>query len=267
MKALKVDFGYFVTLQIAARIYGAAFFRLLAWTAVSVVSAGVVCALPIGLGYANWQLHGEAWQGLLGGSIAVIGIVVYYVLSNFLLAPAGCVILCDQAIREERATFSEAIGRAVAGVAVNAGSLCALFLVYTFLLLLFLFPGLLLAYWLHQISPPAAALALVGFALLGSVFILVTSMLALPALLFEEEGASSALVRSWQLSTQGIGALVGLALTFLFLQGTISLPFQALGLGALGVLVHAALGLFLPALMVAAYHGLAAEDARLLGRG
>lgn len=267
MKALKVDFGYFVTLQIAARIYGATFFRLLAWTAVSVVTAGVLCALPVLLGIANYHRYGDEWQGLLGGVIALIGIVVYYVLSNFLLAPAGCVILCDQAIRDERATFSEAIGRAVAGVAVNAGSLCALFLVYTFLLLLFLFPGLLVAYWLFEVSPPAAALALIGFALLGSVFILVTSMLALPALLLEEEGASSALVRSWQLSTQGIGALIGLALTFLFVQGTISAPFQLVGLGGLGALVHAALGLFLPALMVAAYHGLAAEDARLLGRG
>ena len=266
MKALKVDFGYFVTIQTAARIYGASFFRLMAWALFSVVSAGVVCALPILLGIANYQRYGDEWQGLLGGVIALIGIVVYYVLSNFLLTPAGCVILCDQAIRDERATFSEALGRAVAGVAVNAGSLCALFLVYTFLLLLFLFPGLLLAYWLHEISPPAAALAMIGFALLGSVFILVTSMLALPALLLEEEGASSALVRSWQLSTQGIGALVGIALTFLFVQGSITAPFQALGLAGLGALVHAALGLFLPALMVAAYHGLAAEDAHLLGR-
>lgn len=267
MKALKVDFGYFVTIQAAAKIYGASFFRLVAWALISVISAAVVCALPIGLGLANYRLHGDAWQGLLGGVIAVIGFVVYYVLSNFLLMPAGCVILCDQAIHEERATFSEALGRAVAGVAVHAGSLCALFLVYTFLLLLFLFPGLLLAFWLFQISPVAAALALIGFALLGSVFILVTSMLALPALLLEEEGTSSAMVRSWQLSTQGLGALVGIALTFLFVQASISAPFQAMGVAWIGVMVHAALGLFLPALMVAAYHGLAAEDARLVGRG
>ncbi|MBL4845055.1 MAG: hypothetical protein JKY65_05990 [Planctomycetes bacterium] len=266
-RPLRIDFGYFVTLKEAAKIYGASFFRLLAWSVVSAVSAGVICALPILLGAANFrEWGGETWQGLLAGVIAVVGMVVFHVLNSFLLTPAGCVIICDQAIREERATFTESLGRAVAGVAVHAGSLSALFLVYTFLLILFLLPGLLLAFWLFEASPAAAILALLGFVLLGSVFLLVTSMLALPALLLEEEGASNALLRSWQLSTQGLSALVGIALTFLLVQSTITIPFVALGLAGLGGLVHGALGLFLPAIMVAAYHGLAAEDARIVGR-
>ena len=78
-RPLRVDFGYFVTLKVAARIYGASFFRLLAWSVFSVISAGVICALPVLLGLANYKHYPDgAWQGLLGGVIAVLGLVVYH---------------------------------------------------------------------------------------------------------------------------------------------------------------------------------------------
>ena len=117
------------------------------------------------------------------------------------------------------------------------------------------------------LSQAGAVLALFGFALLGGVVLLATSMLALPALLLEEKGASHALTRSWQLGTQGLGSLAGLAGSFLLVQSLIATPFAALGLPLIGNLAGVAFGLFLPALMVAAYHGLAAEEAHVLGRG
>lgn len=267
-RPLKVDFGFFVTLGAAARVYARTFFRTAAWALFSFVSALVVCALPFGLGYVNYHRYGgDTWQGLFAGSVAVLSMLAFHVLSTFVLSPSGSVVLCDQTMREEQGGFGESLGRAAAAVAVNAGSLALLFLVYVLLLALFLLPGLVLFYLLYERSPAGALLALFGFGAIGTLFLLATSLLALPALLLEERGASHALVRSWELSRPGFGALAAMAGVFICALGLLPLPFKLLGSNLLAALTYEGVVLFLPALMAAAYHGLAAEDARLLGRG
>ncbi|MGE0708134.1 MAG: hypothetical protein AB7N76_00705 [Planctomycetota bacterium] len=271
-RPLKVDFGFFVTLKLALSGFAGSFGRLLAWTALALVSAGVVCALPILLGLANYHRYTvAAWQGLAGGSIALIGMLVLVVSWVFLLTPAGGAVLVDQRLRGDELGAGEALGRAALAVLLRAGSLAAIFAVYLALVTLFLLPGLAVCYGLFLVSGgnlTLPALFLYGVIGLGLVLLVATLGLAVPICLLEEAPASEALARSWALSSQGLGAMTGLSALYVGVGVLIHAPFEAIGLAGLGSLLSfGVVSLFLPALLVAAYHGLAAEDADVLGRG
>jgi hypothetical protein len=267
---LKVDFGFFVTLRLALSGFRGSFGRLSAWTILAGVSAAVVCALPILLGMANYVRYGvQAWQGLAGGTIALIGLLVLVVSWAFLLTPAGGAVLVDHSLRDDELPFGEAMGRAAMAVLFRSTSLSAIFAVYLALVTLFVLPGLAAFYWLFHLtgSELLPTIFLAGEVGVGLVFLVATLGLAVPVCLLEDVSAGPALARSWALSSQGLSSMAGLSALYVGVGFVAHVPFALAGLGNLGWMASFTVGaLFLPALLVAAYHGLAAEDARILGR-
>tara|TARA_B100000965_G_scaffold234453_1_gene196381 strand:- start:579 stop:1460 length:882 start_codon:yes stop_codon:yes gene_type:complete len=271
---LKVDFGFFVTLRLAGQGFWRSLPRVLTWSLLSTISAGVICALPILLGLANYYRNTQGGEtstaGLVGGSVALLAMLLWWVGSGFVLAPAGGVVLVDQELREDEAGWSEALGRAMVAVLNQAGSLVVIFTIYLALVTLIVLPGLVGCYAVFKVSGDnrlLAAVFLAGEVGIGLTFLIATLGLAIPVCLLEEAGPGEALGRSWQLSTLGLGSMAGLAGVYVTASLLFTILLEAIGLGWLfEVGASFVFSLFLPALLVAAYQGLAAEDAEVLGR-
>ena len=204
------------------------------------------------------------------GSVALLAMLLWWVGSGFVLAPAGGVVLVDQELRDEEPGWSEALGRAVVAVLNQAGSLVVIFTIYLALVTLIVLPGLVGCYAVFKASGDnrlLAAVFLAGEVGIGLTFLIATLGLAIPICLLEEAGPGESLGRSWQLSTLGLGSMAGLAGVYVSASLLFTIALEAIGLGWLfEVCASFVFSLFLPALLVAAYQGLAAEDAEVLGR-
>ena len=94
--------------------------------------------------------------------------------------------------------------------------------------------------------------------------------LATPIVMLEERGAIQALSRAWSLSRTQL-PVVGLilleyGLVYLFAALLLAVLGHLIGAPPLIVLLAHILDVLWPALLVAIYHGLAAEEAEVLGR-
>jgi len=176
-------------------------------------------------------------------------------------------VLIDAAIRGRPAPIGAGLRRAWHRVVRNLGALLGVFAFYLLLAVLAVVPALPLGAWLAERTgawtaaalPPAVALIVAGVLLIPAVG------LAVPVVVLEERGAFDALGRAWRLGRLRYGTLVVLTGVFACAYGG-ALALGALGPGVTGV-VSRVLDLVAPALLVTAYHGVAAEDAGVLGRG
>lgn len=277
--AIPLDFGFLAVWARAAAVFGRTFPRLVAWNILASLSAAGLCAIPglVGAfildgagGLPALQTNATAQ---LGGSLVVGALVLYWVSVNFLLLPAGCALFVDQELRRSPLPFGVAFARTVRRVARNAGALFAVFLVYVLLTLLLLLPGLVLFFASALSVGPSSPLPIGLLASelgLGLLFVAAGLGLAVPVVVLEERGAFQALGRAWQLAAPRFWELCVLFASYALLYALATALASALAratLPLLGLLLSGVLDLFWPALLVTAYHGLAAEDAGVLGRG
>ena len=116
--------------------------------------------------------------------------------------------------------------------------------------------------WLRLAIPVLAAL----LTLLFGAGLFAALGLAVPVCLLEEREAIDSLGRAWALSQQRFFPLVGLIVTYYVVGWILVAPFLALNWPLEAAVLGQLLWLFQPALLVAAYHGLSAEAAGVLGR-
>jgi hypothetical protein len=254
--------------------------RVLLWVVISVLVTFTVFAIPLVLGGVAFDLTyvppGD-WRSDLAAAVT-LGSLVGAVFTHFLLlVPSGCAVFLDHAIRNKRVPLGRALREAWTRFVTNAPRLFVVLLVVSLLYL----PWLVLvggaAFFSYvalaatqQALAVAALIVLVGLPL-GFFPLLVTLGLAVPVVILEERSATSALARSWELVRPhlvafGLLVLGNFALVALLgaLLGWLS---DLLGAQLLVGIVSPLIDIMLwPALLVAAYHGLMAENAGILGR-
>lgn len=273
--ALPIDFGLLATPRLATRAMLASLGRLVGWTAFSVLATFTVFALPIVLSFFAFKLTYEGEPTWLTDLLAATFFAssAGMVLTHFLfLVPSGCAVFLDHAIRGRRpplgAAFREAWWRFV-------GSAPRLFGVLVVVALLFLPYAVLVlgAAWVINVGVgplPATLLALAGLSL-GLLPIFTVLGLAVPVVVLEERSAHAALARAWEL-VRGHLLTFGLLVVAYFVVvavvgGVLGLLGALTGLQVpLGVLSQLIDVLLWPSLLVAAYHGLSAEQAGVPGR-
>ena len=282
--ALPIDFGVFPTYKLAAVAFAASFGRIVVWGILATLFALTVCGIPIVIGVLGFQSFGPGTTvGNLFGALAVGSIVVLWVFNEFLLLPAGCAVLIDDAIRKRKRPMGEALGAAAQRVLRNAGALFLVFCVYVFLALLLAILAAPVCYGLYQALgpfnltgnrlPPGLAVALLSIPAIvgGGLVILAASLgLAVPVVVLEERSALHALQRAWDLSRQRFPSLVGLVLLYALLYAITSAALAGIGqltFPLVMLILSRILDLCWPPLLVAAYHGLSAEYVGVLGRG
>jgi len=273
-QALPVDFGFLATIAIAARI---------AWRSLSKVlvlnvlahAAKWLCALPfMVLTYAlrpDPKDLSTAELIVFLSAYALTGIIISFF--EVVLIPAADITLFDAALRDAAPRpYFESLRQAVKRATDRWRSLTA-----TYLLLLAAAIGSLLIILpfllVYQIVPSQEVIAAGILFSIPAVGLVVGGFgLAVPAVLLEHRSAGAAFGRAWTLARPRLlvawafgtaFVLVGLIVSYRLVQfekalGSIGLP------AALAVAFVADIAW--PALLVAAYHGLVAEEARLVGR-
>ncbi len=274
-EAIPVDFGILATPLIAARTVGRAFaylagFNLLAtgieW---ALAAPFLIIALWTGSQAALAEGGSDVLHAVTVAALACATIVISFFDAVFI--PAADVVLLDRSIRRQApdgnvigAAFGRAWARkgtlALAFVYLALAVLGALVFTLPFILAGYLMGDLEIAWAGLAVAIPAAGTALGAFGL------------AIPVVILEHRTASQAFGRAWNLAQLRPTAaaffgtaivLVGVVLTW----GLMSLPHEW---GNWVVLAEVA-ATFLanmawPAILVAAYHGLVAEEARVVGR-
>ena len=264
--ALKHDFGFRSTFRLAGKGFFPNFGRIVLWSLSAFLIALLVCVIP---GYLGGQMalnNPGTPLGTLGAGLFIASLLTYWVLNNFLLIPAGAGILVDHAIRGRELTRLEAFAETAERILRSSGNLFLIFIVYLLLGLLVAFPGLVVFWWLAQINQPFAALVLIVWMSGGMLFLFAALGLAVPVCLLEEREAIDSLGRAWALSQQRFFPLVGLIVTYYVVGWLLVAPFLLLNWRLEATVLGQLLWLFQPALLVAAYHGLTAEAAGVLGR-
>lgn len=281
--ALPIDFGLLATYRLAFSAFFPTFGRVLLWGLIAFLVSVVVCGIPWLLGWWTYQSAGvETLLGKVGGCLVLGSVAVFWILNEFLLFPAGCAVLIDDAIRKRTDSFYDAFLRAFRRVIRNAGQLSLVFGIYSLLTLLLVLLALVIFYVLAQITGlrvdevgaiQGSLLPLFVFpTILGIGFVLLAAAfgMAVPIIILEQRTAFQALGRAWELSQQRFlqvcGVLVVFAIGYAAAAATATL-IGYLTFAVLGVLLSRLLDLFWPALLVATYHGLSAEYCGVLGRG
>lgn len=283
--ALPLDFGLGATLGLALRGMFGSLFRGAVWNVVATLLAVAVFALPI---LISVKAFDEVYEGpgaaTSVGPEALAGVALILIVGTFLtqyavLVPAGCSVFVDMAIRGRRPAFGAAMKEAFGRVLRNAVSLFVVLLVQVLLFVLYLLLVLAAAYWVRAASEPLAILVFLLGAGAG-FFALVTGLgLAVPVVMLEERSGTAALGRAWELVSQQPWSVASLILAWCVFYGVYSIAVYVAaeaGTAALGsfvagaavpvILVNAFVDVAWPALLVAMYHGLAAEDAGVVGR-
>ncbi len=274
--ALPVDFGLLATPALAMRALVGALGRLVLWTGFSILTVFLIFAIPLVLLVALFKLTEQTgWVADLLAA-GVFGCAVGMLVTHFLfLVPSGCAVFLDHAIRGRRPPLREAFQEAWWRFVSNAPRLLGVLVVVALLYLPYLILVLGAAWFMggsgSQTGQVAAVLFLITAVPLGLFPILTALGLAVPVVILEERSAHAALARSWALvrgHLVSFGALVlGYFLLVAVLGAVLGLIGGATGLSVpLGVLSQLIDVLLWPSLLVAAYHGLSAEDAGVLGR-
>jgi hypothetical protein len=277
--ALPVDFGFLATIEIAVRLATRALPRLLALNIVANIAKWAL-ALPfmIAVFLAMRQINPKdvetAELVLFFAIYALAGLII--TLFEVVLIPAADIAVLDRTLREWRDTTDvapqsagESIRAAVRRAWERKGTL-----ILTFLLLLAALIGsflvLLPFILLYQLSENGEFIAAgLCFSMPAAGAVLGAFGLAIPVVVLEHRSAPQAFGRAWNLARLrpfaaaafGTGfVVVGALLYYRLLQFQ-----QAWGL--IPALLVAFVGdIAWPAILVAAYHGLVAEEARLVGR-
>ena len=283
--ALPIDFGVVRTPLRALGAMWRALPRMLAWNLVGLLLTALLFVPLIALAFAGWDraappaavdlwraVKADLFAGLvLGGALAWL--ISYYLL----LVPAGCAVFLDAALRGRQLTFGEAFRDAWRRVARTGPSLVAVWLLLIMGGLAALMPGLAVSYGVHELAGivPAGVVLLVTAGVAVLAFLAAIGV-AVPVVVLEERPALEAIGRAWSLARPRVWDVVVLVLGYLVLHCVFSggvwvLRAVLVGPGdvivpALLVLVGHVVDLLWPALLVATYHGLAAEEAGVLGR-
>ena len=265
--ALPLDVGVATTYLQASSVFARSFLRILSWWLVATLAAFTLCALPIVVGALLVQ-GAESNVGQTFGQVIVAGSFVFgVVLHELVLLPAGCALVIDQVLRRQQVGFLETFRRTAARLLHNSGALLALLFVYALLAVLLLFPGVIGGFAAYQATddPRAFFGVLLVEGALALLLLAATLGFAIPAVILEERPAFEALGRSWELARQRFGTVCAILVIYGAVQvgvGLVALKWPGFLLAG----VSRVLDLFWPALLVTLYHGLVAEDARVLGR-
>lgn len=269
---LALDFGALATPLQALKALGPVLLRSLGWAVVALLTSLTVFLLPAFLGVLGFRAWGESVQGQLAALIALLSFGGFAVTYYLVLMPAGCILFVDDRLRGRHPPAREAFEHAARRVLQCLGALLQVCGFYLLLACLLGLPALVVAYWLALATgrPELPALLLFLWAVLSLVAVVSAFGLAVPVVVLEGRSAFEALGRSWELSAQRLPAIVAMLVGFSVFVGVCAAVAGAIG-AAIGIpLLSWALGtivdLMWPALLVTAYHGLAAEDAGLLGR-
>ncbi len=281
--ALPIDLGLFATYRLAFSAFFPSLGRVIVWSLLASLVSFVVCGIPALLGWMTYHdAGGDTLVGMLGGSLYAGSIATLWVLVEFLLLPAGCAVLIDDAIRKRTDSFYDAFQRAFRRVIRNAGALGLVFVIYTLLTLLLALLAAVVFYVLAQATglridstgtPHGPLVALAAFPLIlgvGLTFLAASLGLAVPVVILEQRPAFDALGRAWELSQQRFAQVVGIVVVFAIgyaIAAMIAFWIGSVTFAAIGILLSRVLDLFWPALLVATYHGLSAEYCGVLGRG
>jgi DNA-directed RNA polymerase subunit RPC12/RpoP len=277
--ALPLDAGPIATPLLAARTLLRALPRILSWNLLSFLGTLTVFLIPAALGAYAWNAIGEVpeaafWDAMkrqvAGGVVvgAALGAVLtYYVL----LIPSGCAVFMDLVLRERTVDFADAFRDAWWRWVRNMPRLTLALVLLGLVSLPWVVLVLGISYVLFEAQQPVLCL-LVLCGGLGVWFVpmMVTLGMTTVVVMLEERGALDALGRAWRLISSeaplvGLilmeyGAVYALASSLLFLVGTV------LGLNLISFVVGAVFDVLWPALLVALYHGLASDDAGVIGR-
>ncbi len=266
---VKADFGLFATPRLALRAFLPSVAPIFLWSVFAALVGVTVCALPAALGGFAFLEHGlTRWSGTFGAGVALGALIAFWVGTELLLVPAGSALLVDRALRGRPLPVGEGLFATWHRVIRNAGVLFQVFLVYFLLALLLLLPSLPVAAWLLERTDSwaTAAAAPAVFLGLGVVLVLPALGLAVPIVILEERPALQSLQRAWALAQPRYPTLLALTVAFTALYAAGTGGLALLGIDGLLLVVPRLLDLFIPALLVAAYHGLASEQAGVLGR-
>lgn len=272
--ALPVDFGLLATPAAGMRALLASAPRLVLWTAFSILATFLVFSLPLVTSGALFTLTYAGEQTWVSDLLAavVFGCAFGMLVTHFLfLVPSGCAVFLDHAIRGRRPPLVEAFREAWWRFVSNAPRLLGVLVVVALLYLPYLILVLGAAWFLDGASRLAAGLFLLLALPLGFFPILTTLGLAVPVVILEERSAHAALARSWELVRPHLAAFGLLVLGYFLLVAVLGAVMGLLG-DATGLRVPFGVAsqlidvLLWPSLLVAAYHGLSAENAGVLGR-
>lgn len=270
--ALPVDFGLLATPAVAMRALGASVGRLVLWTLFSIAATFTIFSIPLVLLVALFTLTDR--QSMVSQLLAagVFACAVAMLATHFLfLVPSGSAVFLDHALRGRRPPLRDAFREAWWRFVGNAPRLFGVFVVVALLYLPYLFLVLGAAWFINEASSPLALLFLVLALPLGFYPILTALGLAVPVVILEERTAHESLARAWELVRGHLltfGALVFFYFLLVAVLGLIlGLIGSATGLDAVFGMISQMIDVLLwPSLLVAAYHGLAAEHAGVLGR-
>lgn len=270
--ALPVDFGLLATPALAMRALLSALGRLVLWTGFSILTVFLVFSIPLVLLVALFKLTPqEGWVADLLAA-GVFGCALGMLVTHFLfLVPSGCAVFLDHAIRGRRPPLVDAFGEAWRRFVGNAPRLLGVLVVVALLYLPYLILVLGAAWFINGASSPAAALFLIVMLPVGFFPILTALGLAVPVVILEERSAHAALARSWELVRRHLPAFAALVAGYYVVVAVLGSVLGAVGgvtgLGVpIGVVSQLIDVLLWPSLLVAAYHGLSAENVGVLGR-
>ncbi|MCO5166008.1 MAG: zinc-ribbon domain-containing protein [Planctomycetes bacterium] len=273
--ALPIDFGLLATPRLAMTAMLGSLGRLVGWTAFSVLATFTVFALPIVLSGLAFQVTYDGQATWLTDLLAAVFVAasVGMLLTHFLfLVPAGCAVFLDHAIRGRRLPLGEAFREAWWRFLASAPRLLGVLVVVALLFLPFAVLVLGAAWVVNAGAGPLPALLLVlGGLSVGLLPIFTVLGLAVPVVVLEERSAHAALARAWELVRGHLASFGLLVVAYFVVVVVLGSVLGAVGavtglrvpLGVLSQLIDV---LLWPSLLVAAYHGLSAEQAGVLGR-
>lgn len=276
-QALPIDFGFLATPAIAARLIG----RALPWVfALNVIAHSFKWLVAIPFIIATLAIKSSIQVQdpstpevvLLISALALTGIVVS--LFEIVLIPAADIVLFDHVLREWPAeeyphSFGATLKMAVRRAWERKGALAL-----TFLLLIAAVLGSLLIMLpfalMHQlVEDSEVIMAGLVFSIPAMGAAVGAFGLAIPAVILEHRTAPAAFGRAFSLARLRplIATAFGTIIVFvgLFLTYRLSQFEGSWGLVP-ALVVGFAADIAWPAVLVAAYHGLVAEEARLVGR-
>lgn len=281
--ALPLDFGLLATPLHALRALVRSLWRMLVWNLAALVFVVVVFTPLIAVGFALWDreapsaavdLARAAKADLFAGWImATAGacLVTYYGL----LVPAGCSVFLDAALRGRKVGFGAAFTEARQRVVRTGPSLLGVTLLLGLACAAAVLMILALIYPFREVAGGYLSIALL--LVLGAPVALafVTALgLVVPVVVLEERSALESLGRAFSLARWRIWDVAILVVGYGALHVVFSLLLvrisPALGGGwvfpAILTLLGHVVDLIWPALLIATYHGLSAEEAAIVGR-
>jgi len=276
--AIPVDFGLLAAWSAALGALLRVFPRVLVWNLLAFAGSALLFSIPLVYGWKVLEVISFAptrsWgQGDdLALASLVVGVSGVFLTYYLLLVPAGCCLFVDMQLRGRKVPFRAALSEAWTRFKQTG---VALFSVAVILIGLFYLPYAVLiggvGYGLRQLfGEGPLQVWLVVSAVVGIVPLWLAGGFALPVVVLEQRGAMDSLRRAWRLMRGRLGTVAALALSYglVLAVGTSALAYLGKLSGhpdAFMPLGHV-FDVAWPAVLTAAYHGLASEDAEIPGR-